>query len=380
MRSFPMRSAWVLSAAFVVACAGGPADTDETTAAGDGAGPAAAALPPPSFHHIHVNSIDPERALDWWSTFWPAGVRTTVAGMPAFAADGIYLLYIEVETQAPGAFDPERRQSIPQSPFWTTGPSTDGLALYERLTALDPDGERFGFLPVFTGPDDTEGVPHSGLAPFGDQLLTVAEMAARAAREGPNPTRDRASGQDFGYLVDPDGILVEFNGNAETEDLFYGHTHFWHEQPLCAANWYVEHLGVELPPLRDANTGALTSREPHDPCDVEIGDVSYASFLPMGQLRRPIASVRLANAGWMWYSRQCRDGRCGPELDRPLVPSRGQVVDHVAIAYPDLDPVLVHLEARGVLILEGPYPFGETRAVLIEDLDGMAIELIEGGS
>ena len=58
--------------------------------------------------------------------------------------------------------------------------------------------------------------PHSGLAPFGDQLLTVAEMAERAAREGPNPPRDRASGQDFGYLVDPDGILVEFNGNAET--------------------------------------------------------------------------------------------------------------------------------------------------------------------
>ena len=33
---------------------------------------------------------------------------------------------------------PDRRQSIRQSPFWTTGPSTDGLALYERLTALDP--------------------------------------------------------------------------------------------------------------------------------------------------------------------------------------------------------------------------------------------------
>ena len=249
---------------------------------------------------------------------------------------------------------------------------------YERLTALA--GERFDFLPVFTGPNDTEGVPHSGLAPFGDQLLTVAEMAERAAREGSNPTRDRVSGQDFGYLVDPDGILVEFNGNAETEDLFYGHTHFWHEQPLCAANWYVENLGMELPPLRDPDTGALTPRELHDPCDVEIGDVSYASFLPMGQLRRPIASVRLADAGWMWYTRQCRDGRCGPELDRPLVPSRGQVVDHVAIAYPDLDLVLAHLEARGVPILEEPYSFGETRAVLIEDLDGMAIELIEAGS
>ena len=379
MHSVLTRAAWVFPAAVVIACAGGPSGSEEESLPVEGAASSAAALPRPSFHHIHVNSVDPERALDWWSTFWPAGERTTVAGMPAFAADGIYLLYTQVEAQAPGGFDPEQRQSVPQSPFWTTGPSTDGLALYERLTALDPAGERFGFLPVFTGPDDTEGVPHSGLAPFGDQLLTVAEMEERAAREGPTPARDRASGQDFGYLVAPDGILVEFNGNAETEDLFYGHTHFWHEQPLCAANWYVEHLGMELPPLRDPETGALTPRELHDPCDVEVGDVSYASFLPMGQLRRPISSVRLGNAGWMWYTRQCRDGRCGPELDRPLVPSRGQVVDHVAISYTDLDPVLAHLEARGVPILEGPYPFGESRAVLIEDLDGMALELIEAG-
>ena len=82
----------------------------------------------------------------------------------------------------------------------------------------------------------------------------------------------------------------------------------------------------------------------------------------------------------MWYSRQCRDGRCGPELDRPLSPSRGQVVNHVAVTYPDLDPVLAHLEATGVPVVEGPYPFDETRAVLIEDLDGLALELIEAGA
>ena len=81
---------------------------------------------------------------------------------------------------------------------------------------------------------------HSGLAPYGDRLLTVAELEALAGTEperGPNS-------QDFGYLVDPDGVLLEFNGNAETEDLFYGHLHFWHEAPLCAVNWYVEHLGA----------------------------------------------------------------------------------------------------------------------------------------
>lgn len=133
-----MRMPWVLALAVALACAGPPPGSEPSAEDSNDSGGAAVELPAPGFHHIHINSVDPKRALDWWATFWPAGERTTVAGMPAFPADGIYLLYNEVETQAPGAFDPDRRQSIPQSPFWTTGPSTDGLALYERLTALDP--------------------------------------------------------------------------------------------------------------------------------------------------------------------------------------------------------------------------------------------------
>ena len=317
------------------------------------------ASPAPSFHHLHINAVDPAQSLAWWQAVWPAGEVTEVAGFPAFAADGVYHLYTQVDTPAPGGFDAGQNRSVPQSAFWTTGPSTDGLAFYERLTALDPNGDRFAFLPVHTGPDDDEGVPHSGLAPFGDRLLTVAEIEALA---GTPPERGPNS-QDFGYLVDPDGVLLEFNGNAETADLFYGHLHFWHEAPLCAVNWYVEHLGVG---------GSV-----REPCEVEIGPVSYPTFIPAGQLRQPIGVVRLANAGLAWYTRQCRDGRCGADGDQPLVPSRGQVVDHVGFTYPDLDPVIAHLEAAGIPILEGPYEFGDTRAMLIEDLDGLALELIE---
>ena len=66
-------------------------------------------------------------------------------------------------------------------------------------------------------------------------------------------------------------------------------------------------------------------------------------------------------------------------MTRVAVPSRRQVVDHLGLIYPDLDPVVAHLEAAGIPIVEGPYPFGDTRAVLIEDLDGLALELIEEG-
>jgi catechol 2,3-dioxygenase-like lactoylglutathione lyase family enzyme len=338
-----------------------PSDDGAGGSLTDPASVAAAALPEPTFHHLHINAVDPAASLAWWKTVWPEGEVTDVAGFPAFAADGVYHLYSEVATPAPGGFDVDRHHAVPQSAFWTTGPSTDGLAFFERLTGLDPTGERFRFLPVYTGPDDAEGVLHSGLAPYGDRLLTVAELEALA---GAPPERGPNS-QDFGYLVDPDGVLLEFNGNADTEDLFYGHLHFWHEAPLCAVNWYVEHLGAR---------GTV-----RDLCDVERGPVSYPSFFPSGQLRQPIGTVRVANTGLMWYTSQCRDGRCGDGGDGPLVPSRGQVVDHMGLSYPDLDPVIAHLERAGIPILDGPYPFGDVRAILIEDLDGLALELIEAG-
>jgi hypothetical protein len=42
-----------------------------------------------------------------------------------------------------------------------------------------------------------------------------------------------------------------------------------------------------------------------------------------------------------------------------------------------LDSVLQRLRGAGVKILETPYAFGDTRAFMIEDPDGLAIELIE---
>jgi catechol 2,3-dioxygenase-like lactoylglutathione lyase family enzyme len=76
-----------------------------------------------------------------------------------------------------------------------------------------------------------------------------------------------------------------------------------------------------------------------------------------------------------WYPRQCTGTRCG--RDQPLVPSRGQVIDHVAFAVADFDVLLAKLRRAGVKILEQPHAFGNTRAFMIEDLDGLAVELVE---
>jgi hypothetical protein len=334
-----------------------------------------AALPMPKYHHIHLNSFDPAKSLDWYAKYWPAGKKTTLAGFPAFeGGNDLFLLYTKVERRPPGAFDRTLRRSVPQSAFWTFGSGVvDTVGLVDRLSKIAP--KQFEFLPVYASPDDKKGVIRSALAPQGDQLLTVSQLKERAERDKVAPPAQRPGNNDFGYLVDPDGMLVEFN--SATSDHFWSHNHFWHEQPLCAANWYVDRLGMQHAPVRDPQTGAMAARAAWAPCDVPIGEVGYPSFMPQGQLRIPIGNVRFANGSWQWYTRQCRDGRCAGGNDTPLTRSRGQVVDHVALTYPDLDAVMAHLKATNVPILSGPYRFGETRAILIEDLDGLALELIE---
>jgi catechol 2,3-dioxygenase-like lactoylglutathione lyase family enzyme len=332
------------------------------------------ALPMPALHHIHMNSVNPEASIAWYKQYWPKGQATTFAGFPAFH-DDIYLLYTKVVKQAPGAFDRTAERSVPQSPFWTfgstfAGPNTNAArARFEKL-----DRKQFAYVPIYGGADGKQKALHALELPMGDALLTKTAMAERAAKEKAAPAAPPSSALDFFYFVDPDGMLVEVT--AGKTDSFWNHTHMWHERPLCAANWYADNLGFQIPNNpNNPNPNLKAGR--WDPCDVPVGEVSYPTFISRGQLRIPIGTVRFANGTFPAYPRQCRDGRCGPGNDQPLTKSRGQVVDHLGFTYPDLDAVIAHLKARKIPILEGPYKLGDTRAVLIEDLDGLALELIE---
>ncbi len=53
------------------------------------------------------------------------------------------------------------------------------------------------------------------------------------------------------------------------------------------------------------------------------------------------------------------------------------MADHIALSYPNLDQVMAHLRSRNVKIQEGPYKLGDTRAIMIEDPDGLSIEILE---
>lgn len=106
-----------------------------------------------------------------------------------------------------------------------------------------------------------------------------------------------------------------------------------------------------------------------------LGEAGWASLEPVGTIRSPAGTVRFANGSMSWYPRQCVGTRCG--RDQPLVPSRGQALDHVAFEVDDFDARFERLRHAGVNILEPPHAFGKARAFMIEDPDGLAIEVVE---
>src|SRR3954466_13518077 len=82
-----------------------------------GFGPAVAqqpaALPPPGFHHLHLNSMNPETAAAWYAKEFPRTSRTSGGGITAWKSpnDGL-ILFTQVE-QPPA--------TQPQTAFWHCG-------------------------------------------------------------------------------------------------------------------------------------------------------------------------------------------------------------------------------------------------------------------
>jgi catechol 2,3-dioxygenase-like lactoylglutathione lyase family enzyme len=151
----------------------------------------------PQLHHVGLNSVDPDRAIEWYLRVWPAAKRTQVAGQPAVEAD-IFLLFHKVDRPPAGAWRDDRHRSEPQSAFWHIGAFTNTTDLAARLRAVG-----ITHLPLYTSPQDTVGVWRSGLAPY------VASLTAKQLQTAPAaPPRDGG----FSYVVAPDGVLFELTG------------------------------------------------------------------------------------------------------------------------------------------------------------------------
>jgi catechol 2,3-dioxygenase-like lactoylglutathione lyase family enzyme len=300
-------------------------------------------LPTPAFHHLHLNSVDPDAAIDFYTHQFPSTTKSTWAGLPALRSpNNVMMLFTKVDK--PPAMSPP-------SAIWHFGWHVPDVRRNIETFRNRPDVK---LLPLYTGDasdfvlvnSDTWPAPKGG-APG----LTRAQInEAKANNVKP------AGGGGFAYMEGPEGALVEYVGDHPAER--FDHVHLWQEDPLGALEWYQTHLNAPVragftPPEHRIKRG--TER-------------SWPALNQEGMFRDPRAGVVFGDIVLTWY---------GNQWDTPLVPSRGQLQDHIAFGVADLDAWISKLQGEGVKFLEQPYQLGDTRAVMIEGPSREALELVE---
>ena len=305
-------------------------------------------LPTPRFHHLHLNSLDPDAAIDFYVRYFPSTSRTEWGGEAALASpNNVLVLFNKVDT-AP--------LTTPETAIWHFGwHVTDSRRALARYLASPP----LKLLPLYTSDDGESVLISSDAWPGVDGVLgRTREQLAQARATGVKPK----GGAGFAYMEGPDGALVEYAGDHPAER--FNHVHLWQDEPFCAQLWYQKHLNA---PAMEGRTSPVPVTEVN--CRVPRGpDPSWPSLDLPGTYRVPRAAVTFGDVALSWYPRQG---------DAPLASPRGHVVDHIGLGVTDLDAWIIKLSDEGVSFLEKPYRLGGTRAVMIEGPSREALELVE---
>jgi len=291
------------------------------------------------FHHVHLNSVNPSAAADYYTRAFTTSVKTTFNGEVAVkTVNGPYLLFAKVAAPPP---------TQPQSAIWHFGWNTpDSRAYLERFHTM-----KLEIAPMYADPENAVIEISSDALPNFPTTARIRELRS----QGVQPARVGG----FQYLRGPDGALVENAGNFPSE--YFNHVHMFHEDPACAQLWYMTHLGIgTAEPGRGAPITA-------DNCRRSYEDVTWPAFDKMGMVRNPAGAVLVSDMASILI--RPRKG--------PYISPRGQVVDHVALSVPDLDATIARLQREGVKVSEAIHRWGTLRAAMIEGPDLAAIELIE---
>jgi len=308
-----------------------------------------AALPAPGFHHLHLNSMNPEAAIAFYAKEFPTTSKATWGGMPALKSpNNVMVLFTKVE-QPPA--------TQPQTAVWHFGWHVQN----ERATMARLRADGVTLLPLYTTEEGGTVSINSDTWPGSGGVLGLTKAGIEEAkRTNVKP----AGGGGFSYIRGPDDALIEVQGDMPAER--FNHVHMYHEDPFCSALWYQKHLNAPVPQGR---RGAAAEPRTEANCKVPRGtDKTWPALDFDGMYRTPSAAIVFGDVSMGGYMRQA---------DRPLVSTRGHLADHVALSVADLDPWVTKLRAENVKFLEQPYKLGDTRAVMIEGPSHEALEIVE---
>ena len=239
------------------------------------------ARPTPGFHHLHLNSVDPDAAIDFYTRHFPSTAKTTWAGLPALKSPtNVLLLFSKVAVPPP---------TRPQTAIWHFGWHAIDSARAWSLQGR-PD---IKLLPLYTSDEGGTVFISSDTWPgTGGVLGLTKAQIADAKANGVQPTRVAG----FGYMEGPDGAIIEFLGRFPAER--FNHVHMFQEDTFCAQLWYQQAPQCadlsgphQRTPLTEANCKVPRGPDPH---------------LAGARARRPIPHA----------ARRRRVRRCGADLVR----------------------------------------------------------------
>ena len=276
------------------------------------------ALPPPHFHHLALNSPDPEAAIAFYLKEFPSTSRTSWQGMPALMSP-THVMIVFQKVAAPPPADPDITAYWHFG--WTAPDSRVSLEAFRAQNLL---------VPFYT--DDQGGSVgiSSDTYPYppGVPGRTKAQIAEAAAQN----LQPRRTGGN-GYIFGPDHAIIEFTGNSPER---FDHVHMWQDDPLCAQLWYVSHL--EAAPRRGSAPIASES------CKTPRGtEPSWPSLNRNGTYRFPTGGVSFDDVAMNWYMNQ---------TEKPLAPTTGHLMDHVSLSVGDLDAWTAKLKGEGIVFLQ----------------------------
>ena len=303
-------------------------------------------LPTPGFHHLHLNSTDPDAAIDFYVKNFQSTSRSTWGGKPALKAGKVYILFTKVKA-APAL--------TPQTAIWHFGwHVTDERASLKRYQEIGTK-----LLPLYTGDGDAFVYVNSDTWPGaggpGGALGRTKSQIADAKAQGIHPV----GGAGFGYIGGPDGAIIEYLGNQPAER--FNHVHMYQDDPFCAQLWYRKHL--------NAPAGGRGPQHTEADCKGARGaERGWPALDKEGMYRVPQAGVAFGDVALNWYMNPG---------DSPLAPTRGHLADHFALSVTNLDGWAAKLQNENVKFLKKPYKLGDTRAIMIEGPSREAIELVE---
>src|SRR5947199_2618713 len=224
-------------------------------------------ITPMHVHHVHLNSVNPKAAAEYYpKPFSASAVTTTFNAIEAVKTGNVYLLFTKVNQP------PQTELNVPQTSVWHFGWNTQDSRKYnERFRAMGltiaqmwdaADGKL-----VDLSSDTLPGLPTQ------EQIL---EMRAK----GTQPTRQGG----FGYLRGADGAMIENAHAGHAQRLNRVHLH--HEHPNCAMQWYATHLGARM------GGGGRGAAAPAGDCKTLLyAPPTWPSFAKTGFVREPSGGV-----------------------------------------------------------------------------------------